>query len=136
MVKYLLCLVTVICFASNVSSQYVEIKCDKPVLIYNNHVGNEWAHAFELDGKYASIYNPFLVETSSAYKLKFVTSEAKEKYPDASSAPMGIDPAKLEWEKLYSKTLELIVTERNGQYAGNTAKWQVTIHFRKIQGKT
>ncbi len=136
MIKYLLCLVNLICYASNVNSQYVEITCDRPILIYNNHVGNEWAHALELDGKYASIYDPFLVEMSSAYKLKFVTSEAKEKYPDASSAPMGIDPAKLEWEKLYSKTLELIVTERNGQYAGNTAKWQVTIHFRKIQGKT
>ncbi len=136
MIKLLLCFATLLCCSNNAKSQYIEITCDKPELINNNHVGNEWSHTFELDGKYLSIYDPFLVETSSVYKVKFVTLEANEKYPDSTSVPLGIDPAKLEWEKLYSKILELTIRESNGRYAGNTSKWEVTIHFRKIHGKT
>lgn len=136
MIKYVLCFTTLFCCVSNASSQYLEITCEEPTLIYNNHVGHEWAHALELDGKYYSIYNPFLVAIGSVYKVKFITSEANEEYPDSSSVPLDIDPAKLEWEKLYAKTLELIVKERNGRYAGNTAKWQVTIHYKKVHGKT
>lgn len=136
MIKFILSLAFFLCCTIQVSSQYLEITCDRPVLIYNDHVGNEWAHALEMDGKYFSIYNPFLVETNAVYKVKFTTSEANETYPDAASAPLNIDPSKLDWEKEYSKTLEVIVKERNGRYAGNTAKWQVTIHFKKFQGKT
>ncbi len=136
MIKYLICFIPLLCCANNVSSQYLEITCDEPVQIYNNHVGSEWSHTFELDGKYPSIYAPFLVETNSVFKVKFITIEANEKYPESSSVPLGIDPDKLEWEKLYSKTLELTIRESNGRYAGNTAKWQVTIHFKKVHGKT
>jgi hypothetical protein len=136
MMKYLLSIVTLICSAGVASSQYIEITCDKPVLIYNDHVGNEWTHALELNGKYLSIYKPIRIESSSIHKVKFVTSEVNEKYPDSSSMPLGIDASKLEWNKMYSKRIELIVRESNGRYAGNTAKWQVTIHYKKNQDRT
>ncbi len=118
-----------------VNGQSIEITCDTPVMINNNHVGNEWSHALEFGGNHFSASKAILIETSSLDKVNFVTSERNEKYPDSSSVPLGIDATNLEWNKSYSKTIELTVRESNGQYAGNTAKWQVTVHYKKLQGR-
>ncbi len=121
--------------APSVKAQFLEITCDKPQLVYNDHVGNEWSFAFELGEKYfniATVNNFTLAELS---KVRLIVSEANEKYIDYGVVTLGIDPGTLEWNKLYTKILEVIIKERNGRYAGNTAKWKVIIQYRKVHGR-
>lgn len=132
----LICFTFWISTSSKSHAQFLEVKCEDPELICNNHVGNEWSHAFESGVEYYSIYKVNLFPLSTLTKVRFIVSEAKETYPDYAAVSLDIDPAVLEWGKSYSKTLELIIRESNGRYAGNTAKWKVTLHYRKIYDKT
>jgi len=72
--------------------QTIEISCDQPELIFNNHVGNEWSHYFELNGATYSILKPIRIDQANASKVKFTIGELNEKYPDFASQLIGIDP--------------------------------------------
>lgn len=119
-------------FSSHAHSQSMEISCDAPKLIYNNHVGNEWNFIYgvndEMNSMVKTIYIPL---TGGITNVKCIVQEL-DKYIDEARTSLEIDPTKLEYGKTYSKLLEFIVVEKNGRYSGNSAKWVVTFRFRKV----
>jgi hypothetical protein len=118
-----------------IKSQSIQIYCDQPQLIYNNHVGNEWAYGFELENKIYPIDKPFTIPEMKSSEIKFVVEE-QDTYTDATSQLLGIEPSKMEFNKIYSKEIELVVIENRGRYSGNSAKWRVTVKYKKIPGRT
>ncbi len=116
-------------------TQSLEISCDRPQMIYNDHVGNEWAYGFQCNEKMYDWDKPFSIPLSMASSLSFILQEQDE-YTDQASQLIPIDPAKMEFNKSYTKTLELIIKENRGRYAGNTAKWAVTVHMKKVPART
>ena len=115
-------------------AQNIVLTCDSPIQMYNNHVGYEWKFGFGVNRTFVPAVDPVSVPLSSVASLEFIIQEL-DKYTDQAIVSLDIDPASLQFNKLYSRTIELIVTENAGQYKGNTAKWSVTIHYKKVNAR-
>ncbi len=117
-------------------AQVVIVRCEYPIPIYNNHVGNEWSFNFEFNGQFYGIEQPLQLSIAAAKTVGFVVFEENEKYPDKASVLLRIDPAKMILTKEYTKDIEVIITETNGRYSGNKAKWMVRIFYKLINDRT
>jgi hypothetical protein len=102
--------------------------------MYNNHVGHDWKFGFGVNRTFIPAVDPVIVPVASIGSLEFIIQEM-DKYTDQSTLELDIDPDQLQVNKLYSRTLEMIVTENAGEFKGNKAKWSVTIHYKKISSK-
>lgn len=126
MKKYILIIfLFVIC--GSVSSQELVIWTDRAQMVYNNHVGNEWAFGLSINEDTYRIG----VEVKVALKITTVVLIAQEqdKYPDTGSSEVVIDPGKLKRNVEYYKDVEILVIENRGRYSGNTAKWIIRLYY-------
>jgi hypothetical protein len=113
------------------SAQHIVLTCDKPVILYNNSVGHEWRFGFGVNKTFYPIIDPVLAPVASAASLEFIIQEM-DKYTDQATQSLEIDPSSMEYNKQYSKKLEITVTENGGRYKGNTAKFSVTVFYKKV----
>jgi hypothetical protein len=94
-------------------------------LIYNEHVGNEWARGVWLGDDFMSLNQPYRIKGGSTYTLSIAAEEANEKYPDRGDEEITFTLSDLlptvENGGFY---LEVTVTESNGRYAGGRALWR------------
>jgi hypothetical protein len=130
-----LLIITLVLFFTRISyGQNIVLSCDTPIEMYNDHVGHEWKFGFGVNRSFVSAFGQVTVPVSSAGTLEFIIQE-DDKYPDQTTIDLEIDPALLQVNKLYTRTIEMIVTENAGQFKGNTAKWSITIHYKKTNIK-
>ena len=130
--KSLLIITSLVLSCCSISfSQNIVLTCDSPIEMYNNHVGHEWKFGFGVNRTFVPAVDPVTVPLSSVASLEFIIQE-QDKYTDQAIVSLDIDASLLQFNKVYTRTLEVIVTENAGQYKGNTAKWSVTIHYKKV----
>ena len=129
--KHHLTLLAFLAIYVNGHSQFLVLTCDKPVEMYNYHVGHEWRFGFGVNKTFYPIYEAVEAPTGSASTLEFIVQE-NDTHTDQTTVPLDIDPAKMELNKLYSKKLEVIVTENAGQFKGNKAMFAITVHYKKV----
>lgn len=122
-----------LCFAQ-AQAQSIVLTCDKPIELFNDHVGHDWRFGFGVNRTFYPILEPVEAPAASAATLEFIIQEMDD-YTDQTVTPLQIDPGKLEYNKQYSRTLEIIVTENAGRYKGHTAKFKVTVYYRKTATK-
>jgi len=133
--KSILIIVTTVLFYVSIGyGQNIILTCDTPIEMYNDHVGHEWKFGFGVNRSFVSAFGQVTVPVSSAGTLEFIIQE-DDKYPDQTTIDLDIDPSLLQINKLYTRTIEMVVTENAGQYQGNTAKWSITIHYKKTATK-
>ena len=77
------------------SAQTIRLSFDTPVMIFNNHVGNEWGFQLNVNNTPFQINSPVNINMSDLSDTHFVVFEANEKYPDRASTPLGIEPSSL-----------------------------------------
>jgi hypothetical protein len=58
-------------------AQNIVVTFDSPTEIYNDHVGHEWYHTLDFEGKYYSINEPLQITTTSAGKVKIYYYRSK-----------------------------------------------------------
>jgi len=121
------------CFLISCTSQAqrLEIILDDHELIINNHVGNEWGFGLERNDSIYGPQEPMYTSVNGKCKLRVYVQEI-DKYTEEVTQWFEIDPTKLESDKIYTKEIEFIIQENMGRYAGNTAKWVLTLKYRKI----
>lgn len=112
-------------------SETLEIRCEQPVLVYNNHVGNEWVFDMEIDGRRCPIGRTVQVKCSGIIKVVFTAQEV-DKISDFGSGTIDIDINTLEFNTEESAGIEAIVTENRGRYRGNKAKWKIWVYFSRL----
>ena len=102
-------------------------------LVYNNSVGNDWGLRLEVTGERVQFSRcglPQTVWTGTLTESTTLTITAiaveDDKYPDvgSTSATFSIDCSSL---PLQTATLEVLVREDRGRYAGNTALWKFQV---------
>lgn len=125
----LLLFLTVISFCS--FSETLKIRIARPVLVYNNQVGDEWKFDVKIEGKSVPIGKLVKIEGQDIIKVVFTAQEV-DKVSDFGSASLRIDPAALDANNKEYTDIEVIVSENVGKYKGNTAKWKVRIYYTKI----
>ncbi len=112
-------------------AQRLEIILQDQRLIYNNHVGNEWGFGLEWNDSLYGPQEPMHTTVTGKCKLRVYVQEI-DKYTEEVTHWFEIDPTKLETDKIYTKEIEFVVQENMGRYAGNTAKWVLTLKYRRI----
>lgn len=106
----------------------VEVNLESIDLIYNNHVGNDWAVYSEINGIQISKNKKF----SEVFSKKGVTLEIfaqaleYDKVTDIGSNKKYISLSSIDIGKVKFVELDVIVRENRGRYSGNTAKWRFT----------
>jgi len=103
-------------------------------LVYNNSVGNEWRLFIEINDK--EFPGPFyeLPKTIETFQFTHpiditVTAVAieKDKYSDIGRASASFRLSCPPSISFYTTTLEVLVVEDRGRYAGNTALWRFKV---------
>lgn len=99
--------------------------------ILNDSVGNEWIKKYTMDGGIIENGQKINVplETVTQKTIK-VTITERDKYPDESSKYIQIFLRDNE-----TKNYILTVTEDEGRFKGNVAKWEISVSV-KFLGKT
>jgi hypothetical protein len=110
----------------------VKFWADPPVLIYNNHVGNEWAFGLEINNQIYSLYTKNNVACGKILVINVIAQEY-DKYPDTGMKRIKIDVEKLELNTEYQSEVEVIVMEDRGRYRGNTAKWKIIVRIVRLK---
>lgn len=102
-------------------------------LVYNNSVGNDWSLGLEVNGERVQFSRwglPQTVWTGTVTESTTLTITAiaveDDKYPDIgrTSTTFSVDCSSL---PVQTATLEVLVREDRGRYAGNTALWRFQI---------
>ena len=117
----------------------VSVILEKVQLVYNNSVGNDWSLGLEVNGERVPVPRWGLpqtiwTETFDGDMSLTVTAIAVEddKYPDVGRASatftVGCPPSPTQ-----TTTLEVLVREDRGRYAGNTALWRFQIRVEVSQ---
>ena len=128
-------LIIVIFFISLYSfSDSLEIHCDRPVLIYNNHVGNEWVFDLQIDGKSYSMDERIEIEAFDTITIIFSVTEI-DKISDHGSTSFILKGNELDFNKKYYSDIEVLVFENRGRYTGSSAKWKLRIYYTKTAEK-
>jgi len=112
-------------------SETLEIQCAQPVLVYNNHVGNEWVFDVQIAGEDCPLGGTVKIESNALIEVVFSAREM-DKIVDYGSSTFEIDPAALKTGKKQYADIEVIVTENRGRYSGNTAQWRMRVSFLKL----
>lgn len=111
-------------------SETLEFRCDRPVMVYNDHVGNEWLFDVEIEGKRCSLDETVNIEGSDIIEVVFKVEEV-DKISDFGSTTLKIDLNTLDLNTEQYTDIEVIVKENRGRYSGNTAKWKMRIYYSK-----
>ena len=123
-------------FSIELTAQTIQITCEKPVMIFNNHVGNEWGFQMDVNGTPQQINNPLNIPISDIQNTSFVVYESNETHPDFASTSLNIEASALIPNKEYSKEIDVVITESNGRYSGNQAKWRLKFYYKKVVSRT
>lgn len=121
------------CF-SLAHSQLLELSFEKPIEVYNNQVGHEWRFGFGVNKTFYPNKESISVPVSSASTLEFIIQEL-DKYTDQATQSLSIFPHEMEYNKVYTKKLELVITENGGRFKGQTAQFNVLIRYKKVLPK-
>jgi len=107
-------------------------------LVYNNHVGNDWYLEFFVNGQQVPVYQfglPKVVWTTTFSEMTTITVKARvieeDKYPDVGFAMKTFTVTCPSHSQ--AATLEVLVREDRGRYAGNTALWRFRIRVETSQ---
>src|SRR5688572_19647006 len=92
-----------------VSAQSIEFRCERPLEVHNNKVGRDWSFGYELADQYYPHGTPLSVSLKNAVFVSFFALEDDEVYPESGSKNLGIDPTRMEWNKEYTKDIEITV---------------------------
>lgn len=131
MKRHFLILAVLLTLTSSAFSQYIVLTCDKPIEMYNDHVGHEWRFGFGINKTFYPAFEPVQAPFASASTIEFIAQEI-DGHTDQTTISLDIDPAKLETNKQYSKKLEVIVTENGGRYKGKKAMFNITVYYKKV----
>jgi len=103
----------------------VQVSLESVILVYNNHVGNEWSTYTEVEDQEITKNKNFeKIYEKKTITLKFYAKAVEDDtVPDIGSTTRYVD---LDLQSTTSKivTLDVIVKENRGRYSGNTAKWR------------
>lgn len=89
-------------------------------MLSNDSVGNNWTHTVTCDGVPISSGDVIIAAEGSPIILEGVITE-DDKYPDTDSGTVTLTLA-----DDASGSVRITVREGHGQYAGNTARWELT----------
>ena len=92
-------------------------------LVYNNHVGDAWGTGVFCGSDRISNDQPITVTSYGGLSLKATAVEV-DSCNDVGSKTVSFAPAIGESE---TQTVDVVVREDRGRYAGNTACWRFTI---------
>jgi len=131
-----------VAIASDDSKCQAAIILDEVKLIYNNHVGNEWQLLIEINEKRFSVPRYGLPKTIATFQFGHpidITVRAiaieEDTIPDVGSAStsfrLGCPPS----SNSYTATLDVLVRENRGRYAGNTALWRFKVRVEIQVGR-
>ncbi len=88
-------------------------------MLSNDSVGNNWTHTVTCDGVPISCGDVIIAAEGSPIILEGVITE-DDKYPDTGRGAVTLPPT-----DDASGTVRITVREGHGQYAGNTAEWEL-----------
>lgn len=108
-------------FEPSANAQGIQITLVDAQLIYNQHVGNEWAVWIEVDERIA--YPGETIELSRRKAILTANAhEGNEKYDDLGQTSVEISQASPGY-----KEISVLVRENHGRFAGGQAKWTFII---------
>lgn len=116
------------CKVSHLRPEKIVVSLVDVQIVENNHVGNEWYNVIEIDNRRIDIggsvsYNLKEFESANVF-IKI--EEANEKYNDFTTDEFTIRKRDLNRKgRLITKSVSLV--EKNGRYAGNSAKIDVSV---------
>ncbi len=116
----------------------VTVTLESVDLVYNNHVGNDWTLELFVNDQQVPVYQfgiPKVVWTTTFSGAVTVTVTARaieeDKYPDIGFTTKTFTIACPSYPQ--EATLEVLVRENRGRYAGNTALWRFQIRVETSQ---
>lgn len=123
----------------------------KAILVSNNHVGEDWSIAYELnDEEYFTDKKDDVTSTykekpgyCDAYEIKTgridlvqntdlwikITIVEDEKYPDISTETIEHKISASDYKNGFNETVKVVVYENAGRFEGNKAVWEITFEF-------
>jgi hypothetical protein len=105
----------------------VLITMEDAVLIENNSVGNEWSTTATVDGTELAVGESIVVDLRPGVLLEATATE-QDSIPDVGQVEKTLRVYDListgNLIEYYRVRLDVVVTEDQGTYAGNTALWQ------------
>lgn len=93
---------------------------------YNNHVGNEWSYQFGIDGYQVRSGNKWTIKWGNGIKFTAIAIE-DDKIPDVGRTDQWYTPKKEDFKTGFTLENTVIVYENRGRYAGNSAKYIMTL---------
>lgn len=93
---------------------------------YNNHVGNEWSYQFGIDGYQVRQGDRWVVKWGSGINFTTIAVE-DDKVPDVGRTDQWYTPKKEDFKTGFTLENTVIVYENRGRYAGNSAKYIMTL---------
>lgn len=96
-----------------------------------NHVGNEWNQVFYVNNKVIDINDTVSIAAGDKITVKGFIEEV-DQYPDSAKKSKKHTVTMSDIQNGFSIKLALTIKESNGRYAGNTATWNVTFDFNKM----
>ena len=98
-------------------------------MLESHSVGNDWSYYFEIDGKQIDKDRGVAINVKKGTSIPFyVEIMENDSYDDIGTCIGRIDSSD---GSFYVDDIYVTVTETNGRYAGNTAKFQVKYSFAK-----
>lgn len=96
---------------------------------YNNHVGNEWSYQFGIDGYQVRQGDRLVVKWGSGINFTTIAVE-DDKVPDVGRTDQWYTPKKEDFKTGFTLENTVIVYENRGRYAGNSAKYIMTLTMK------
>ncbi len=94
----------------------------------NDHVGDKWSHVARVDGWELDVHNSIDLASAEAYHIECTSRESDPFYPDSGSRTLRMTEADMiAAADSGGFTIDVIVREGHGEYAGNQAVWRY--HF-------
>lgn len=93
---------------------------------YNDHVGNEWSYQFGIDGYQVCSGNKWTIKWGNGIKFTAIAIE-DDKIPDVGRTDQWYTPKKEDFKTGFTLENTVIVYENRGRYAGNSAKYIMSL---------
>lgn len=97
-------------------------------LISNNHVGNDWEKIIYCRDR--EIGKKTIITADKDFYIGCYVIELDDKNDDSAKADFIFERSPI--GKIETKSSQITVTEDAGQYAGNTAVWEVTVTVERL----
>jgi len=133
MKHYILIIFLVCSVTFGLNADFLEIRCDQPILIRNDHVGNEWVFDFQVGKERFPFDEAVQIEVPGKIRLQFSATEI-DKYSDFGRKDLEIDIFSLNLNQEYFSEIDVVVIEDRGRYAGNRAAWRFTVYYTRWEG--